>query len=259
MTGKIKWGLFGAIVFAMFGLALFVVPAANAADTIVHVPTFPVSASFTWVGSRDSYSPTVLSGVGLGYDVKDNQPYTGWCVEETSTGDPGAFAGQSFTVTLYSSYDTSMPSNLTKWGARTIPWDQVNYALNHRSLYSDYDVARALFGIIQGVTPTGSANAILLYQDTIANGTGFVPSPGQVAAVILTNGSGINSSSDDGWQENIIPVTVPFNTAVTLSSLTAVNSNDNSMLMSLGVPGLALGLLGAGIGFGLNKRRIRRD
>ncbi len=233
---NLKKILFVTLGFALFGLVVFVTPIADAASAIVHLPIYPVQATFFWVG--DHYSGTVFSGIGSGYDVQDNTPYTGWCVEYTSNGDPGT-PNTTFTVNLYSTYDPQIPITLTKWGTHIIPWDQINYALNHRTGVPTADVETTIFRLVDGVTTT-----IPLYLDAVANGTGFVPGAGQVTAVILTNGSGINSGFNDGWQENIIEVKLTHTTAVTLSSFNASSTNTPILPANIPSPEIAFGALG---------------
>ena len=246
---RIKWAIVALTLFALIGISLFIAPGANAAGPTINLPAFPVSATYTADPTNTFFSSVVLHGVGSGYDVKDNTAYTGWCVERLSGPAPD---GGTYTVTLYSTYDPSLPANLTKWGTRVIPWDQINYLLNHKQTAAASDIARAIWDLIEG-TPS----SLPIEQDAIAHGTGFVPSPGQVVAVLTTNGSGIKSTGDT-WQENIIEVPVPFPTAVTLSSFSATSSDNNSTVLNLGIPGLALGLLGLVVGAKVNKRRSRR-
>ncbi len=210
-------------------------PITNAAPPPVNLPAFPVQATYVWDGTANQFTSVTFTGIGIGYDVKDNTPYVGWCVERTSGPAP---AGTTVAVRMYSSYDPALPANLTKWGTRTIPWDQINYALNHRQGVATTDVAKTIWDLIEG-----TFSSIPLEVDAIANGTGFVPGPGQVVAVILTNGNGINTANDN-WQENIIELKLGTPTAVTLSSFNVSAPNDALATTNAMVP---FALIGVGL------------
>lgn len=204
-------------VILLFVFSLFVKNVAAQATPILNLPASNVQASFTWSQSALQFTNITLNGVGSGYDVQNNIAYTGWCAERVSGPSP---IGNTFSVQLYSSYDPNLPTNLTKWGTRTIPWPEINYVLNHRQGIAPTDVARAIWDLIEG-----TFSAIPLEQQAIANGATFVPGPGQVVAVIVTNGSGIHNAND-GWQENIIEMQVPnVSTPTHTATATATNTS----------------------------------
>ncbi len=171
----------------------------------LNLPAYPVTAIYTPDSGSPSSWNTDFAGVGNGFDVRDGTPYTGWCVERLARTAPG-IDGQPNSVRLYSSYDPNLPVNLTKYGARTIPWDQINWVLNNKGNNSPAAIAEAIWSLEEGQVPSSDPAAAALVLAAQANGSGFVPGPGQVLAVILTNGSGITSTGDDLWQESIIEV-----------------------------------------------------
>ncbi len=133
-----------------------------------------------------------LSGVGAGYDV-GNGAYVGWCIEDNFQDD---FDGS---VILYDSTGP-LPANLAG------PWDKVNYLLNHKNGTKE-EVQAAIWMLTGGnsftfpVTPAAQA----MYNDAVANGSGFVPGPGQIVAVLIyADGFGSH-----GYQDTMIEVTVP--------------------------------------------------
>jgi len=120
----------------------------------------------------ESYFNTTLSDVPLGYDVT-NGTYLGWCVDRSANMGPGTHE-----VTLYSSINP--PGTLA-----TEKWDMVNYILNHKQGTAQ-DIQQAIWYFINMVgnyTPTSTV-AWTIVNDTLANGTGFVPAYGQIMAVI---------------------------------------------------------------------------
>jgi hypothetical protein len=142
---------------------------ATATDGGLNLPSTPVIMEVS--NSTASYFNTMLSGVPLGYDVT-NGTYLGWCVDR-SANMPGTHE-----VTLYSSINP--PGTLT-----TEKWDMVNYILNHKQGTAQ-DIQQAIWYFINMVgnyTPT-SPVAWTIVNDTLANGTGFVPAYGQIIAVI---------------------------------------------------------------------------
>lgn len=122
----------------------------------------------------ESYFNTTLSDVPLGYDVT-NGTYLGWCVDTSANM---ARSPATHEVTLYSS--SNPPGTLA-----TEKWDMVNYILNHKQGTAD-DIQQAIWYFIDidgNYTPT-SPVAWTIVNDTLANGTGFVPAYGQTIAVI---------------------------------------------------------------------------
>ena len=240
--------LTASVVLLLVGLLFFAVPAAHAAVTL-NLPAGAVSASYIWNASGQVFT-TTLSGFGAGYDVVSGVPYVGWCVERNSGPAPDA-PPNTFSVNLYSSYDPALPANLKNWGATPIPWDKINWVLNNKGANSTSTIARTIWSLVEGVDNSGGdANAVALTAAANANGAGYEPpANGGIVAVILTNGSGINTTNDN-WQENIIEVKRNVPTAVTLSSFDATSaSNDlvSNCAVILGLVTGLLGIVGAGI------------
>jgi hypothetical protein len=168
---------------------------------LLNLPPDPVSATQIWVGASgtDGTVDTTLSGVPDGYDVM-NGPYAGWCTEDNH--QQNAPAGTL--VTLYDS--TTDPAG---WACSYpgVPWDQVNYLLNHKA-GTVADVQQALWlltGTFDGTFGPISGAAQAMYDDAMANGAGFVPGTDQVVAVILC-GDGFGPH---GYQDTIIEVPPP--------------------------------------------------
>jgi hypothetical protein len=158
---------------------------------LLNLPADPVSATQTWLGEGGAISTVdvTLSGVGDGFDVTDGA-YPGWCAEDNH--QPNAPAG-----TLVTLLDST---------TQGVPWDQVNYLLNHKAgSVAEVQVALWLLtGTYDGTFPLTPA-AQAMYDDAVANGAGFVPGPNQVVAVILY-GDGIGP---EGYQDTIIEVPLP--------------------------------------------------
>lgn len=235
------------VVLLGVGLFLFAVPTAHAAVT-VNLPPGLVTAASTWNAAGEVFS-TTLSGFGAGYDVVSGVPYVGWCVERNS--GPAPSTGGPYSVTLYSSYG-SLPANLTTWGGTPIPWDKINWLLNNKGSNGTSTISKAIWSLVEGQdNSAGDAAALALTNAANANGAGFQPGNGQIVAVILSNGTGINTTNDN-WQENIIEVRLSIPTAVTLSSFDAASASSGLGSNSVVILGLVTGLLGI-VGAGIWK------
>lgn len=179
------------LVGLVFGAAIIVAG-------ILSLPAVQVLATHgTWNAGLHSTIDITLSGVPPGYDVTDGT-YTGWCLEDNAQDNLPA----DTLVWLYDSTDDpALPD-----GYPAVPWDQVNYLLNHKQ-GTNQEVQAALW-IIAGTnnasTPTfpTTANVLAMVADAQANGNGFVPGPFQVVAVILY-GDGLGPY---GYQDTIIEV-----------------------------------------------------
>jgi hypothetical protein len=184
---------------SMFALVLMLlsVPIMSAlAAGILNLPLDQVSATHgAWMGgTMGSTIDVTLSGVPGGYDVEDGA-YPGWCIEDNHMDN---FPPD----TLFTLYDSTDASSLPATYAG-VPWDKVNYLLNHRNgSVEDVQVALWLLTGTYNGTFLQTAEANAMFADANANGSGFVPGPGQVAAVILF-GDGIGP---DGFQDTLIEV-----------------------------------------------------
>jgi hypothetical protein len=183
------------IVFAMLsGMVLATVKA----DPWPNLPS--TSVTMQVVDGTTSYFVTTLSNVPAGYDVS-NGVYPGWCVDVRYTIPR---APTTHTVKLYSSL--TPPLGLV--GA----WDMVNYILNHKQGgRADIQAAIWYFIKMQAPTPgyyTGlyyppSVDTTAMVANALANGVGYVPSPGGILAVIC-------DPSPEATQISIIEIRVPL-------------------------------------------------
>lgn len=166
-------------------------------------PNLPsTSVTMQVVNGNTSYFNTTLSNVPAGYIVS-NGVYPGWCVDVRYT-IPRAPANH--TVNLYSSL--TPPSSLA--GA----WDMVNYILNHKQ-GGRGDIQAAIWYFVKFYPPTPgyfndsayfyppSVATKAMVAAALANGTGYVPRPGGILAVIC-------DPSSAATQITIIEIRVPL-------------------------------------------------
>lgn len=141
---------------------------------IVSLPSSPVTAEIH--NGTESYFNTTLSSVPPGYDVEDSA-YLGWCIE---FGTPANSSPHP--TKLFSSY--CPPISLQHEN-----WSKVNYILNNKPCgATKMDIQKAIwyfmnFGSMDPPSPDTPVSKDLV-NDTIANGDGFIPEPGDVVAVI---------------------------------------------------------------------------
>lgn len=145
--------------------------------------------------------------IGGPYDVSGGTSYTGWCCDLVGF----AVRGNDYTALLYSSLSITLPAQFA-----SIRWDMINYILNHK-IADGTDISQAIWYFVKGGSWPNtwdlpgypyplppSANAQLMVNDALApgHGSGFVPGPGQVVAVIV-------DAVDAGKQDIIIELTIP--------------------------------------------------
>ncbi len=183
----------------------FTGPNPNLPTTEVTINQGPLTS---WVFPFDT---TIVSGVPVAsppYDVANGEIYTGWCI------DLGHHVtrGVDYPVLLYSSLGASLPVPFD-----SIPWDMINYVLNHEQ-GNGQDIQQAIWFFVDGVDwadtaaklladgypnpPVPSTLAAAMVIDAQTNGVGFVPGPGEVVAVIC-------SPTDVAIQDTIIELTIP--------------------------------------------------
>ena len=164
---------------------------AKAVGPSINLPPGTVNATFNYPGSN-SYWSTTLSNVPSGYDVT-NAIYVGWCCDETFTINNGATLG----VKLYSSYD---PLDPYTHNVDPGDWNKVNYIINNKQGTAD-DVQAAIWHYIDSNGGNqADPDVIAMEADADANGGSFVPTPGQLLAVVLYK---------EGSQTTFIEVIVP--------------------------------------------------
>ena len=171
-----------------------------AAVPLLKLPRYPVRADF-YAGTGNAYFDVVFPYMEARFDVTAGTTYSGYCIDPHSTGvgDVERY--------LYSSYDPQMPTAVSAYRGRPVPWDKVNYLLNHK-LGSALNVQAALELLITGESHEWTDNlnddALQMVSEANAQGSGFVPGPGDVIAVILYV-DGI-SERQDRAQDTIIEV-----------------------------------------------------
>ena len=166
----------------------------------IHLPTSQVTMKvFT---TTTSYFRTLLSNVPAGYEVS-NGNYTGWCSDSAHTIN----LNTPYQVTLYSSYNTSLPTHLYHQN-----WSKVNYILNHKIGSDWHQVQYAILYILnfgnQGLNTDGWA----MVNDAITYGGSYVPGGGDIIAIIADAGVTV--------QRTIFELTVP-----TYSLSISINGN----------------------------------
>jgi hypothetical protein len=121
------------------------------------------------------YYQVTLTNVPSGNDIT-NATYKGWCADTNAPFTTGVILA----AYAYSSYDPDAP----------IPngeWDKINYILNHKKYADQMEIQNAIWFFIENchddatLTPVSQA----LVDAANENGEGFIPTQGQILAVVL--------------------------------------------------------------------------
>jgi hypothetical protein len=159
---------------------------------VLPLGTFITEIVAAFPGST-SYFDITLSNVPAGYSI-GNATYSAWCADESN-----AMTKVSYQALAYSSlyFPPTTPETITD-----IPWDKINYIINHYSagsseLNKKLDIQMAIWyftndeyadytrwsGKINNPTDIGIITSIVTDAET--NGNGFIPGPDQWVAVVL--------------------------------------------------------------------------
>ena len=189
--------------FVVFSAVAVLVMAAGVAFAmgILFLPPDPVTVSHGgWNQGDDSTINIELSDVPDGYDV-GNGVYPGWCVEDNHQSD---YSGPG--VVLLDSTDTEelVCGDFGEYSYPGYPWDKVNYLLNNKNgSIEDIQAAMWMLTNTYGGTFPITAEVQAMVNDANANGEGFLPSGGQIAAVVLCVDGDSGSRS---FQDTLIEV-----------------------------------------------------
>ncbi|MFO7677698.1 MAG: Ig-like domain-containing protein, partial [Thermoplasmatota archaeon] len=174
----------------------------------VHLPSNPVTMKV--FSSATSYFRTSLSNVPAGYEVT-NTNYSGWCTDS----DHYIHHNTAYQVTLYSSYNVSLPTHLYHQN-----WSKVNYILNNKMGCHWQQIQYAILYILdfgdQGLNSQGWS----LVNNAIQNGTSYVPGGGDIIAIIADAGPTI--------QRTVFELIVPtYNLCLSVNGMGSINKNPN--------------------------------
>lgn len=203
----------GILAVVIANLILFVCGGDNWAfcDPDLKLPENSVQATHQIPGTvYDAFFDITISGIIGEYDVQ-NGVYPGWCSEDN-------FKPNSSFVTLFSSYDlvalpadsqiytAPLPPHLQGLEGEPIPWDKLNYLLNHKQ-GEMRDIQAAIWLLLWGKSDSYpiTDKALAMYNDANTNGAGFCPEPGEIVAVILY----VDGIHPEEYQDSIIEVIVP--------------------------------------------------
>lgn len=139
------------------------------------LPTNTLNFKVAYPNGTTSYFLHTFTGIGGGFIMSDNTGYTGWCVDLFHNITPGT----TYQAKVYSSYDETMPADLLD-----DDWDMVNYILNHKQGSRD-DIQNAIWYFVGGGGYPSDPDAQAMIADALANGEGFVPTFGQISAVVV--------------------------------------------------------------------------
>ena len=182
----------------------------NFATGLLDLPPGPVVIDHgSWNQGLYSTIDVTLSSVPAGYHVT-NGTYAGWCVEDNHQSD----SPSGSMLTLLDSTDAE-PLVCGPGGFPGVPWDQVNYLLNHQqgtlgNIPATIEDVQAAMWIVAGTDDPGNETFPVtpevsdLVTDVLNNGPGFIPELDDIVVVILC----ADGLGPGGYQDTIIEV--PF-------------------------------------------------
>jgi len=174
-----------------------------AATTRTQAITLPVTPVTYYADGGDhvtGFFNVNLSNVPNGFSVS-NGVYVGFCTSIYDASPTGLF----HTALLFDSTSPNLPAIVPSEA-----WDLINYVLNHPIGTAD-EVQAAIWILDNGISilPV-TPNVLQMVADAEANGHGFVPSNGQLVAVI------VRATDDTAVQTIIIPVPTSTNPCLQL-------------------------------------------
>jgi hypothetical protein len=167
--------------------------AASAWTQVLNLPTTPVTYYADGGDHITGFFDVKLSNVPPGFSVSNGE-YVGFCTSIFATSPTGLF----HTALLFDSTSPTLPPVVPP-----AQWDLINYILNHPLGTAD-EVQAAIWIVDDGISilPV-TPNVLQMVADAQANGQGFVPSNGQLDAVI------VRAIDDTNVQNVIIPIPSP--------------------------------------------------
>jgi hypothetical protein len=192
-----------ASVATVLGFVLFLAPV-GAQTAFVNVPSSPVSVIVQ--NDTTSYFVTTLSDVPSGFDVT-NATYPGWCILYNIT----MTRNETYQAQLYSSLNPPSGPYFN------IQWNLVNYILNHK-LANFTETQDCIWYFVNGTTSythTLDQNENATIEDAYANGTGFIPNPGESVAVLVIPQGALPGLFQDSIIEATMPTPLSVNATVT--------------------------------------------
>jgi len=172
-------------------LILVLASTTHANGPAINLPTTEVTMQITYPVPTCYYIVT-LSNVPPDYHVTNGQ-YFGWCVDEYHY----IRCSRNYQAIMYSSYNAPPE-------CADPDWDKVNYILNHKQ-GTPNDVQAAIWYFVNGAEGGSMPETIAgqnMVNDALANGSGFIPCPGQIIAVILY----IDANTQTAIIELVVPI-----------------------------------------------------
>jgi len=173
---------------------LLVTPASSAliGEFIAHpqitIPQRPVNMHVDY-GEKSRFDIFFVD-IRYGYDLQDFQSYRGWCLDRNLPMEKGWI----YEVTLHNSLVSVHPD------LQHIDFHKINYMINHKEGGRE-DVQNAMWHLIHGSGKL-SEKSRKMVESAREHGSGFIPSPGQLLAIVCHHGGGL--------QPTFIEYVIPF-------------------------------------------------
>jgi len=175
-------------IIGIFGIGLLLISTIMVVG--INLPDQPVTLNA--VDGTTSYFMVTLSNVPADNDVT-NGVYPGWCADRDVT----MVRGVNHQVTLYDSYDPSLPAAF-----QSPNWDKINWILNYKDAYSMQTIQDAFWYLLGDYA--WSQISTITRELVNQSQNDFTPEPGQILAIVA-----VPETNESDCQCSFIEVTIP--------------------------------------------------
>ncbi|MCB1218259.1 Cys-Gln thioester bond-forming surface protein [bacterium] len=176
------------------------------------LPTEPVSYRGFHFGQMSYWNirfNTALSLPPGSFEINGQEYWAGWCIDKHHS----MFTNRDYLVTLYSSYDQTIPAFGQKDNYDLINWMLTQRRNNGSGIWNQNwnsnaiktEFQNAVWYFSDGIDTTPGSLAESFVNEAIANGENFIPGPGEFYGIILYPDTSTNNNQVRA-QMNIIEV-----------------------------------------------------
>lgn len=159
-------------ICTLVALSTLTIPVAKA-ESIIDLPAADIDIRMKAVYGTQDYFDMTLSNIPEGYDIV-NGVYPGWCAQKAIA----MVLNIDHSVYLYSSLSDSLPAEF-----QTMPWDKINYIINHKNGASRTSIQNAIWCYTDNMSCENDSVALALYNAAYNYSGTYVPQVGEVAAI----------------------------------------------------------------------------
>jgi hypothetical protein len=159
-------------ICTLVAFSMMTIPIVNAQPTI-DLPAGDYDIRMKAVYGIQDYFDITLSNVPDGYDLA-NGVYPGWCVQKAIA----MVLNVDHSIYLYSSLSDSLPADFQE-----MPWDKINYIINHKNGASRTSIQNAIWCYTDNESCENDSVALALYNAAYNYSGPYIPQVGDVVAL----------------------------------------------------------------------------